>query len=259
MRNGPPREICGSSPPEPEKLSQVSGAHEGVALGPSALEATRPAAAVDDDAAWFLSVLRTAPLQTETRRGTARGSVAVDPCTAQTQPAAPAVLELPHEQRVVRTAVRGDSSCDRLTRLGCECDLGSPVQENCTPGSAWGDGYKEPCRLGEGTAPKEAAPARLRQGYRSKACPYQPWAFPRMACEVRRASGGRPARRAAHPEMVAGRRAGGWEANTDGRRDAPRRKCHSPYAKGNFDHLADLAANRRFVGGPMGLGCCDEW
>jgi hypothetical protein len=34
---------------------------------------------------------------------------------------------------------------------------------------------------------------------------------------------------------------------------------HSPYAKGNFDHLADLAANRRFVGVPMGLGCCDEW
>jgi hypothetical protein len=43
-----------------------------------------------------------------------------------------------------------------------ECDLGSPVQENCTPGSAWGDEYKESCRLGEGTAPKEAAPARLR-------------------------------------------------------------------------------------------------
>ena len=33
---------------------------------------------------------------------------------------------------------------------------------------------------------------------------------------------------------------------------------HSPYAKGNFGRLADLAANRRFVGGPMGLGCCDE-
>ena len=48
------------------------------------------------------------------------------------------------------------------------------MREIRTPGSAWGDGYKEPCRLGEDTAPKEAAPARLRKGYRSKACPYQP-------------------------------------------------------------------------------------
>ncbi len=23
-----------------------------------------------------------------------------------------------------------------------KCDLGSPVRETCTPGSAWGDGYK---------------------------------------------------------------------------------------------------------------------
>src|ERR1700739_21088 len=162
MRNGSAREICGSSSREPEKLSQVSGAHEGVALGPSALEATGPAAAVDDDAAGFQSVLWTAPLQTETRCDTARGSVAVDPGTAQTQPAAPAVLVLPPEVCGVRAAVCGDSTCDCLTRLGCECDLGSPVQETCTPGSAWGDGYKESCRLGEGTAPKEAAPARLR-------------------------------------------------------------------------------------------------
>ncbi len=31
-----------------------------------------------------------------------------------------------------------------------KCDLGSPVRETRTPGSAWGDGFKEPCRLGEG-------------------------------------------------------------------------------------------------------------
>ena len=55
-----------------------------------------------------------------------------------------------------------------------KCDLGSPVRETCTPGSAWGDGFKVPCRLGEATASKGAAPARLRKGYRSKACPYQP-------------------------------------------------------------------------------------
>ena len=92
-----------------EKQSQVSGAHEGVALGSSALEATRPAAAVDDDAAGFLSVLRTTPLQTETRRDPARGSVAVDPRTAPTQPAAPAVLVLSPE-------VRGSSCRTQETR-----------------------------------------------------------------------------------------------------------------------------------------------
>ena len=48
------------------------------------------------------------------------------------------------------------------------------MQEICTPGSAWGDGYKEPCQLGEDTVSKGTAPVRLRKGYRSKACPYQP-------------------------------------------------------------------------------------
>src|SRR5258707_849943 len=37
------------------------------------------------------------------------------------------------------------------------------------------------------------------------------------------------------------------------------RRGHSPYAKGNFGRLADLASNRRFWGGPVELGCCDEW
>ena len=67
---------------------------------------------------------------------------------------------------------------------GRKRDLGSPVREICTPGSAWGDGYKAPCRLGEGTGSKEPAPARLRKGYRSEACPYQPHAGPRMADSV---------------------------------------------------------------------------
>ena len=46
--------------------------------------------------------------------------------------------------------------------LAVKGDLGSPVQEICTPGSEWGDGCKGPSRLGEGTALKEAAPVRLR-------------------------------------------------------------------------------------------------
>ena len=53
-------------------------------------------------------------------------------------------------------------------------DLGSPVREICTPGSKWGDEHKGPCRLGEATDSKETALARLRKGYRSKACPYPP-------------------------------------------------------------------------------------
>ena len=40
------------------------------------------------------------------------------------------------------------------------------------------------------------------------------WAFPRMACEVRRAPDRRSARRATDPEMAQRRRAGGWETNT---------------------------------------------
>jgi RNA-directed DNA polymerase len=34
--------------------------------------------------------------------------------------------------------------------------LGSPVREICTPGSAWGDEFKRPSRLGEGTGTKVA-------------------------------------------------------------------------------------------------------
>ena len=39
--------------------------------------------------------------------------------------------------------------------LRSECGLGSPVREICTPGSKWGDEYKESCRLGEATVSKE--------------------------------------------------------------------------------------------------------
>jgi hypothetical protein len=55
-----------------------------------------------------------------------------------------------------------------------ECDLGSPVREIRTPGSARGDRYKKPCRLGDVADPKESGLTRLRKGYRFKVCPYQP-------------------------------------------------------------------------------------
>ena len=51
------------------------------------------------------------------------------------------------------------------------------------------------------------------------------WAFPRMAGEIHRAPDRRSARRAADPEMAQRRRAGGWETNTGGGRDAPGRQC----------------------------------
>src|SRR6266436_2001433 len=52
-----------------------------------------------------------------------------------------------------------------------------------------------------------------------------------MACEVCRAPGRRSARRAAHPEMAECRRAGGWETNTCGGRDAPGRKCLAAFGE----------------------------
>ena len=57
------------------------------------------------------------------------------------------------------------------------------------------------------------------------------WAFPRMAGEVHRASGCRPARHTAHPEMAESRRAGGWEMDTDGGRDAARRQCVAAFGE----------------------------
>jgi len=51
-----------------------------------------------------------------------------------------------------------------------KCHLGSPVQEICTLGSAWGDEFKRPRSLGEGTgakasdnseAPQRATASRL--------------------------------------------------------------------------------------------------
>src|SRR5262245_48723483 len=43
---------------------------------------------------------------------------------------------------MVRAALYGDSPSDRLSGLSGESDLGSPVREICTPGSAWGIGHK---------------------------------------------------------------------------------------------------------------------
>jgi len=56
-----------------------------------------------------------------------------------------------------------------------------------------------------------------------------------MAGEVPGAPDCGPARGAAHPEMAERRRAGGWETDTCGRRDAAGRQYDSPNAKDNFE------------------------
>src|SRR5437867_2842742 len=116
-----------------------------MAHGTQTLEAAGPTTPVDGHAARLLPILRAAPLQTQARLGAARGSTSMGTSAAQTQPASPAVLVLPQESSVVRTAVRGDPPCDGLRRPNGESDLGSPVRETRTPGSEWGDGRKGRC------------------------------------------------------------------------------------------------------------------
>src|SRR6266850_1421634 len=60
----------------------------------------------------------------------------------------------------------------------------------------------------------------------------------------------RSARCAAHPEMAERRRAGGWEANTRGKRHAPRRKCFAAFGQ----RLSSLRV--RLVGPSMASEAC---
>ena len=55
-----------------------------------------------------------------------------------------------------------------------KCHLGSPVRENCTPGSAWGDENKRPCLLGEASARKRLRPQGSAQAKVVKTRLYQP-------------------------------------------------------------------------------------
>src|ERR1700745_2100497 len=56
-----------------------------------------------------------------------------------------------------------------------QCHLGSPVRENCTPGSAWGDENKRPCLLGEASARKRLRPQGSAQAKVVKTRLYQPF------------------------------------------------------------------------------------
>jgi hypothetical protein len=71
---------------------------------------------------------------------------------------------------VVRAAVSSHIASNGMKRRLRKSHLGSPVQEICTLGSAWGDEFKKPRSLGEGTgvkasdnseAPQRATASRL--------------------------------------------------------------------------------------------------
>src|SRR2546422_10304525 len=142
MRDGPERTIRAGSDPQPEKLPEVPGPHPRMADRTPALETSRSAAAAPDHAGRLLPVLRTASLQAEARLGTPGGATPVGPSAAPTQSTPSTVLVLSAPPRVVRTAVCANRPRRHLTRLTRERDLGSPVRETRTPGSAWGDGHK---------------------------------------------------------------------------------------------------------------------
>src|SRR5437867_13133639 len=108
-----------------------------MAHGTQTLEAAGPTTPVDGHAARLLPILRAAPLQTQARLGAARGSASMSTSAAQAQPASPAVLVLPQEPSVVRTAVLGEPPCDGLMMPCSERDLRCPVRETCTPVSEW--------------------------------------------------------------------------------------------------------------------------
>src|SRR5256885_2169021 len=66
------------------------------------------------------------------------------PHVETTESAAPALLVLSQESILVRITLCGvDTPCDGITAIYySESNLGSPLQENCSAGSARGDGHK---------------------------------------------------------------------------------------------------------------------
>src|ERR1019366_8136878 len=111
------------------------------------LEAAGSAEASNVDAAWLLPVFRTTPLQTEARRGPARGTTTMGPYIETTESAAPALLVLSQESILVRITLCGvDTPCDGMTAVQREGNLGSPLREIRSAGSERGDGHKRHSR-----------------------------------------------------------------------------------------------------------------
>jgi hypothetical protein len=110
------------------------------------------------------------------------------PYVETTESATPTLLVLSTESILVRITLCGvDAPHHGMTCHLHECNLGSPLREICSAGSATGDRHKRPCR---------------------KTRPYPPPRGPRVGYEVRPASGGRSTHPAIDPEMAQGRSVG---------------------------------------------------
>ena len=67
----------------------------------------------------------------------------MDSDVTKTEPTSPSILELPYEPSLVQTTLcLGNTSYDGITSDAKECNLGSPLREICTAGSARGDRHK---------------------------------------------------------------------------------------------------------------------
>src|SRR5712691_13066426 len=113
----------------------------------------------EKDVAWLLSVLRAAPLRAQAQVGAGAGTAPVDQRLESSRSETSDELDAPERSTVVQTAVCSKPTSDGLIYAHfSECRLGSPVRGICTPGSAWGDGIKWPCILGEASARKRLRP-----------------------------------------------------------------------------------------------------
>src|SRR5262249_28566808 len=173
--DGSKRAICSDSHSQPQELSEVPGANTGVDLSAQTLEKMGATGTSDEDATWLLSVLWAAPLRAQAQLGTAASTAPVDMRLESSRATAPDELDAAEELPVVPTAV-----CSKPTPYDLnaayirQCHLGSPVRENCTPGSAWGDENKRPCLLGEASARKRLRPQGSAQAKVIKTRLYQP-------------------------------------------------------------------------------------
>ena len=188
----------------------------------------------ETDVEGLLSVLWAAPLRAKAQLGTAAGTATVDQRLESSRSTTSDELDAPEGSTLVRTAV-----CSKPTPAGLtdahfsQCHLGSPVRGICTPGSAWGDGIKRPCLLGEASARKRLRPQGSARATVIKTRLYHPTRplGPAMEKEASARGGNLPPFRR-------------WHAGTD----AKLMGCKSPDPNRPFGDLAGgrvCGANRR--------------
>src|SRR6266478_1565866 len=129
----------------------------------------------DEDVTRLLSVLRPAPLRAQAQLGTAASTAPVDKRLESSGSETPDELDAPERSTVVPTAVCSKPTPDGLNDAHfSQCHLGSPVRGIRTPGSAWGDGIKRPCLLGEASVRKRLRPQGSARATVIKTRLYQP-------------------------------------------------------------------------------------